>query len=250
MNVVITGSTRGLGFNIAKEFVSNGDNVVVNSRSCKNVASTLQKLRKMKRGKAFGIHGDVSRGDTSKKLATLAQRKLGNIDIWINNAGSVAGKRCDLYEYTHNDIDTIIGTNLSGTLHGCLEASLRAHHSQHYCHIFNLAGNDSGIKGYMPYTVSKIGIANIGALSAYEDNIYTGIHLLSPGLVNTELLMGPLSDEDYQAISFLCQSPEIVAKQLVRRMKKIARTKSSGTTIESLTLFKVFQLWLKRTLAG
>ncbi|KAG6739642.1 hypothetical protein POTOM_057245 [Populus tomentosa] len=97
-NVVITGSTRGLGKALAREFLLSGDHVVVASRSPESVDTTLRELEEnLKEGmitasnrtslahaKVVGIACDVCEPSDVQKLANFAVKEFGSIDIWVS----------------------------------------------------------------------------------------------------------------------------------------------------------------------
>lgn len=121
-NVVITGSTRGLGKALAREFLLSGDRVVVASRSPESVQSTLEELNEnlkecisiggtrriatLSRAKVVGVACDVCKPDEVRKLANFAVTELGSVDIWINNAGTNKGFR-PLLQFTDEDIEQL-----------------------------------------------------------------------------------------------------------------------------------------------
>jgi len=99
MNVVITGSTKGIGLAMAKEFLRYGDKVVVSSRSAERVEATVAQLREeFPEGKIVGLPCDVSVSDDVEALAGFAQQQLGTVEIWINNAGSTGFENKDLID--------------------------------------------------------------------------------------------------------------------------------------------------------
>ncbi|XP_047323174.1 chlorophyll(ide) b reductase NOL, chloroplastic-like isoform X1 [Impatiens glandulifera] len=84
-NVLITGSTKGIGFALAKEFLKTGDNVIVCSRSAERVESALQSLiHDFGQQRVWGTTCDVRQGEDVKKLVHFAQQNLKHIDIWEN----------------------------------------------------------------------------------------------------------------------------------------------------------------------
>ncbi|XP_012830609.1 PREDICTED: chlorophyll(ide) b reductase NOL, chloroplastic [Erythranthe guttata] len=107
-NVLITGSTKGIGYALAKEFLKAGDTVVICSRSEERVKSALESLR-VESGKqhVWGARCDVRKGDDVKNLVSFAQEQLNYIDIWINNAGSNAYSFKPLMEASDEDLMTI-----------------------------------------------------------------------------------------------------------------------------------------------
>ncbi|KAL4589638.1 hypothetical protein LXL04_002546 [Taraxacum kok-saghyz] len=118
-NVVITGSTRGLGKALAREFLLSGDRVVIASRSEESVDMTIKELeenlqegiatapsscrKNLAHAKVVGTSCDVCDPNDVRNLANFAVNELGSIDIWINNAGTNKGFR-PLLEFTDNDI--------------------------------------------------------------------------------------------------------------------------------------------------
>ena len=83
---LITGGTRGLGYEIAKGFVMSGADVIVSSRksdACEAVASELRALGR----RAVGIPCHVGYWDQVDTLADQAWAAFGKIDILVNNAG-------------------------------------------------------------------------------------------------------------------------------------------------------------------
>ncbi|GJN23869.1 hypothetical protein PR202_gb11559 [Eleusine coracana subsp. coracana] len=96
-NVLITGSTKGIGYALAKKFLEAGDNVIICSRSG-SLSSTAQKVEsvvgdlKKEYGDqhVWGTVCDVRDGKDVKALVEFAREKFKHIDIWINNAGSNA----------------------------------------------------------------------------------------------------------------------------------------------------------------
>ncbi|KAL1823876.1 hypothetical protein ACET3Z_010654 [Daucus carota] len=122
-NVVITGSTRGLGKALAREFLLSGDRVVVASRSSQeSVEKTIRELedsleesretaddfsrRSLENAEVVGVACDVSDPKDVKRLADFAVNEFGSIDIWINNAGTNKGFR-PLLLFSDEDIQQI-----------------------------------------------------------------------------------------------------------------------------------------------
>ena len=85
---VITGSTRGLGFEMAKEFRRNGWNVMLNGMSAERLEAAKKALEIINsNGIVAGFRADVTSAEELHALADLAKEKFGTVDIWINNAG-------------------------------------------------------------------------------------------------------------------------------------------------------------------
>lgn len=83
----VTGSSRGIGAEIAKLFASEGATVVVNYRVSKADAERVVRSIKSAGGRAFAVGGDVSDPNGVAKMFSEARRLLGGLDVLVNNAG-------------------------------------------------------------------------------------------------------------------------------------------------------------------
>ncbi|XP_020573391.1 probable chlorophyll(ide) b reductase NYC1, chloroplastic [Phalaenopsis equestris] len=265
-NVVITGSTRGLGKALAREFLLSGDRVVVASRSPESVQSTLEELNeslkegmsiagskrsaKLSRAKVVGIACDVCKADEVRNLANFAVKELGSVDIWINNAGTNKGFR-PLLQFTDEDIDQIVSTNLVGSLI-CTREAIRVMEAQEKGgHVFNMDGAGSGGSSTpltAVYGSTKCGLRQLRSSLMKEcKRSKVGVHTASPGMVLTDLLLSGSSLRNKQMFNIICELPETVARSLVPRIRVV---KGSGKAINYLTppriLVALVTAWLRR----
>lgn len=95
LRVVITGSSRGIGKALAREFLRAGDRVVVTSRSLADAQAAAAALVGEGVGGAprsvIGLACDVGDAGSVEALAGAAMHQLGGVDVWINNAGTSGG---------------------------------------------------------------------------------------------------------------------------------------------------------------
>ena len=84
--VVITGSTRGIGLGMAKEFLNRGHQVVISGTSDNSVSRALASIDIMK-DNTIGVPCLVQDPDAIQNLWNEGVKAFGKIDIWINNAG-------------------------------------------------------------------------------------------------------------------------------------------------------------------
>lgn len=110
---VITGGSRGLGFEMARAFAESGANVVVASRkaeACERAASEIQNATGQE---CLGVECHVGRWEDCDRLADMAYERFGRVDILVNNAGS-----SPLYEsldgISEALFDKVIAVNLRG----------------------------------------------------------------------------------------------------------------------------------------
>ena len=117
--VVITGATSGIGLGLVEAFLHEDYNVVGTSRSVERLQATAGKL---KAGERFlGVAGDVGKPESARKVFEQAIAKYGKVDILVNNAGIFAAK--PFVQFTPEDIEENISTNLKGMLYSSQEAA-------------------------------------------------------------------------------------------------------------------------------
>ncbi|XP_062149229.1 probable chlorophyll(ide) b reductase NYC1, chloroplastic isoform X2 [Alnus glutinosa] len=265
-NVVITGSTRGLGKALAREFLLSGDRVVVASRSPESVDMIVKELEenlkecvttvggssktKLQRAKVVGIACNVCDPDDVQKLANFAVEELGSINIWINNAGTNKGFR-PLLQFSDEDIRQIVSTNLVGSLLCTREAMQVMKNQASGGHIFNMDGAGSGGSSTpltAVYGSTKCGLRQLQASLLKEcKRSKVGVHTASPGMVLTDLLLSGSSIQNKKMFNIICELPETVARTLVPRMRVV---KGTGKAISYLTppriLLALVTAWLRR----
>uniref|UniRef100_J3KXW4 chlorophyll(ide) b reductase n=2 Tax=Oryza brachyantha TaxID=4533 RepID=J3KXW4_ORYBR len=265
-NVVITGSTRGLGKALAREFLLSGDRVVIASRSPESVLQTINELeeniqeglsvaKKKQRetllhAKVVGTSCDVCKPEDVKKLVNFARDELGSIDIWINNAGTNKGFR-PLVNFSDEDISQIVSTNLVGSLLCTREAMNVMQYQEKGGHVFNMDGAGSGGSSTpltAVYGSTKCGLRQFQASLLKESRrSKVGVHTASPGMVLTDLLLSGSSLRNKQMFNLICELPETVARTLVPRMRVV---KGSGKAVNYLTppriLLALVTAWVRR----
>ncbi|PPR97130.1 hypothetical protein GOBAR_AA23527 [Gossypium barbadense] len=264
-NVVITGSTRGLGKALAREYLLSGDRVVVASRSPESVDMTVKELeenlkegmtagglssKNLERAKVVGIACDVCEANDVEKLANFAVSELGSIDIWINNAGTNKGFR-PLLQFSDEDIKQIVSTNLVGSILCTREAMRIMKNQPKGGHIFNMDGAGSGGSSTpltAVYGSTKCGLRQLHASLLKEcKRSKVGVHTASPGMVLTDLLLSGSTLKNKQMFNLICELPETVARSLVPRMRVV---KGAGKAINYLTppriLLALITAWLRQ----
>ena len=114
--IVLTGSTRGIGFGMAREFLKRGHNVVVCGRSQKSTLQAIDALgQEFSAEQVSGKPCDVSVPEQVEQLWKHAVQQFGQVDYWINNAGLGAPREEDLVQELQE---------LSAYHEGCLNTDL------------------------------------------------------------------------------------------------------------------------------
>jgi glucose 1-dehydrogenase len=114
--VVITGSSRGIGKAIAKEFAKNNYSVLLNARDEKELIETVQEIKNeiSDPSQVAYLTGDISEEKICTSLIKEAINKFGRINVLVNNAG-ISGPSQKTNNITSKDWDYVLGVNLRGT---------------------------------------------------------------------------------------------------------------------------------------
>ena len=117
LNVVVTGSTRGIGKGLAGEILKRGHNVVVSGRTTQAVDAAIAELAPTAANGArvTGAPCDVSKRDDLQGLWDAAVAAFGRVDIWINNAG-ISHPRQRAGDMHEQDINSVQEINLLGMM--------------------------------------------------------------------------------------------------------------------------------------
>ncbi|PIA54074.1 hypothetical protein AQUCO_00900566v1 [Aquilegia coerulea] len=259
-NVLITGSTKGIGYAFAREFLKAGDNVIICSRSAERVESATQNLREeFGEQRVWGTTCNVREGKDVKALVAFAREKLKYIDIWINNAGSNAYSYRPLAETSDEDLIEVVTTNTLGLMICCREAINMMLNQPRGGHIFNMDGAGSDGRPtprFAAYGATKRSVVHLTkSLQAelrMQDVKNVVVHNLSPGMVTTDLLMaGATTKQAKFFINVLAEPAEVVAEYLIPNIRSIPSNGSTKPTyIRFLTGLKAYSQIFSRFAFG
>jgi chlorophyll(ide) b reductase len=239
LNVCITGGTRGLGKALAREFLKHGDKVIINSRNKDN----LQKVKdELSSNNLYGYICDVGNKDDIEYFTNTVVESHKDIDIWINNAGSSGGYRT-FEELDYDTIDKIVSTNFLGTVLSTKQALNTMSNQDTGGAIYNMAG--AGSSGMATPYFSVYGGTKCG-ISQFTKSIQTemkrnkvDVHVLSPGMMLTDLLMDNLNPDIFDKIKCMCSNPDLVAFHLVPRIRRAYYYADHDSYVNYLTWMKI-----------
>ncbi len=244
-SIVITGSTRGIGYGLADSFLSLDCEVMVSGRSAEGVEKAVLRLSSSHQPDRVAGHiCDVRNFDQVRALWDRAKEHFGKVDIWVNNAG-VGHPQRDFWMEPREEIDAVVGTNIVGTMYG-LRTALRGMREQGFGGIYNMEGLGSDgrrVSGLTLYGSTKSCVRYLTDAAAKEVKGSTVIvGALYPGMVVTEFLTKwyEKDSEEWERakriFNILADRVEVVAPWLVER---VMENKINGARIAWLSGRKV-----------
>ena len=215
---VITGSSRGIGKAIAKEFFISGYNLVLNSRDEQELKDTTLDIfgGSLKGGGEDDINrisflaGDISQEEACISLIEHAIQKFGRLDVLVNNAG-IRGESKKIHEMSAGEWDEVININLRSAFLCTREAvkqmlkntktsdvQLNDNNNNHNCSIINMSSYHESVPQAegVAYTVSKGGMEMLTKTVALE-LADKGIRVngIAPGAIETDMQKEVMEDE-------------------------------------------------------
>ena len=199
---VVTGSTRGIGREIARELATAGMNVVVNSSSEKSLPAAealAAEIAGQFGVEAVAVAANVADEAEANALVAAATDAFGRVDVLVNNAGitrdGLAVRMGD------EDFDAVIDINLKGTFH-CCRAAAKVMMKQRWGRIINMSSvvGVYGNAGQVNYAASKAGVIGMTKTLAKElarRNITA--NAVAPGFIATDMT-DALSEAQKEAI--------------------------------------------------
>jgi len=253
-NVVITGSTRGIGYGLADAFLARGCRVVISGREQPRVDEAVQSLdRAHGPERIAGQVCDMTRFEQVQALWDAARQRLGSIDIWINNAGR-SNLLAPFWELDPQQIQAVVETNLTGSMYGA-RVALAGLRAQGHGSLYNMEGFGSRGKRKQPgltlYGATKAAIAFLTDSLVEEtrgSNVLVGSIL--PGMVVTDMLLNQRSgdpadwERSKRAFNILADKVETVAPWIVERVLENETKRQHGLRIARLNGMKVMWRFL------
>lgn len=109
--VLVTGGSRGLGYQMVRAFAERGADLIIASRKIENCEAVAEEVRGLGR-RALAVGAHCGRWDECGMLAERAWAEFGRIDVLINNAGM--SPACPSHEVTEKLFDSVVNLNFKG----------------------------------------------------------------------------------------------------------------------------------------
>lgn len=183
--VLVTGGSRGLGYQMVKAFAERGADVVVSSRkldACEAVADEVRALGR----RALAVACHAGRWDEIDRLIETAYAEFGRIDILVNNAGM--GPRMPSHEVTEALFDSVVNLNFKGPFRLASQVAKRMYDGVGGC-IVNVSSSGSlhPLPGVVPYGSAKAALNAMSMSLASEYAPSVRVNTLSPGPFRTDI---------------------------------------------------------------
>lgn len=251
--IVITGSTRGIGYGLADEFLKRDCQVVVSGRSQASCEKAIEKLAaEHKRENVFGVPCEVSDYQAVQNLWNESKNHFGKVDVWINNAG-ISNPYTEFWNLEPQMIKSVVDTNMLGAMYGS-HVALNGFLAENSGELYNMYGFGSDgrtIDGLALYGATKYGLKYLTdslLKDAKGKNVLIGS--ISPGIVLTDLWTDLYEkqpermEKSKKIVNILGDKVETVTPYLAEQV--LANTKN-GAAIKWLTGGKA--LWRFATAA-
>ena len=193
---VVTGANTGIGQAIAIALAEAGADVACVGRT--PAEDTVAKIRALGR-KAEIVSADLSTIEPVQRIVDETVAKLGGLDILINNAGII--RRADAVDFTEQDWDAVVDTNLKSVFFLCQAAGrhMIANGGGKIVNIASMLTFQGGIR-VPSYTASKSGIGGLTKLLANEWAAKgINVNAIAPGYIATNNTAALQADEERNA---------------------------------------------------
>lgn len=198
---VVTGGTRGIGYEVVRKYLANGAKVVLFGSRKESVDKALAQLKEENSAwEVDGMYPALTDAAEVEKAINDVKDKYGKIDILVNNAGiSQSTKLCD---YTAEEFDKVIDLNVKAVFYAILPTVKIMKEQDGGCIIntssmVSISGQPAGVG----YPASKFAVNGITISLARElgpDNIR--VNAVAPGVTKTDMVAA-LPEQVVQAIS-------------------------------------------------
>jgi NAD(P)-dependent dehydrogenase (short-subunit alcohol dehydrogenase family) len=183
---LVTGGSRGIGYQMVKAFAARGADVIIASRKLENCEAVAEECRALG-VRALAISAHVGRWAECDRLLDEAWSAFGRVDILVNNAGM--SPRSPSHEVTEQLFDSVVNLNFKGPFRLASQAAKRMADGEGGC-IINVSSSGSmmPLPETVPYGSSKAALNAMSKSLAWEYAPKVRVNTLSPGAFRTDIV--------------------------------------------------------------
>ena len=183
--ILVTGGSRGLGYQMVKAFAERGADVIIASRKLDNCETVAQECRALGR-KALAISAHVGKWDECDRLIAESYAAFGRVDVLVNNAGM--SPACPSHEVTEQLFDSVLNLNFKGPFRLASQIAHRMSEGEGGC-IINVSssGGVMPLPRIIPYGSSKAALNAMSMSLAHEYGPKVRVNTLSAGPFLTDI---------------------------------------------------------------
>ena len=187
-SVLVTGGSSGIGAAVAQSFGAAGARVAVHYSHNREGAESVANVIRQAGGQAITLAGDMLERDVPARLVTQAVQAFGGLDILINNAGDMFGRRT-LEQASDADFDRVVGLNIHAAFAIC-RAATPVMRQAGYGNIINttsIAARNGGGEGVGLYGSAKAFVSTMTRALAREMAPHgVRVNGVAPGVILTD----------------------------------------------------------------
>ncbi|EMN1928581.1 SDR family oxidoreductase [Burkholderia ambifaria] len=196
---LVTGSSRGIGAEIARRLARDGFRIVVNYAGGAGPAREVVDAIAANGGEAIAVQADIADPTAVAALFDAAEQAFGRIDVVVNSAGVM--KLGAIADYDDTTFDQTVAINLKGTFNVSREAAKRVRSGGR---IVNLSSTMVGVRlpTYGVYVATKAAVEGLTQVLAQEmRGRGISVNAVAPGPVATELFLDGKSPEQVDRLA-------------------------------------------------
>lgn len=187
--VLITGSSTGIGAAAARAFGAHGARVAVHYNASEAEARAVQAAVERAGGAGACFRADLARPGEPTRLIEAVRTHFGRIDVLINNAGSVFGRK-PFGEWSAAEFDAMLQLNVRSVVEACqaIAGVFRAQGGGNLINVTSIAARNGGGPGVVLYAATKGFVSTLTRGLAKElapDKVR--VNAVAPGVILTPL---------------------------------------------------------------
>jgi NAD(P)-dependent dehydrogenase (short-subunit alcohol dehydrogenase family) len=182
---LVTGGSRGLGYQMVKAFAERGADCIIASRKLENCETVAEEVRRLGR-RALAAQVHAAKWPSIDALIDTVYAEFGRVDILVNNAGM--SPPMPSHEVTEELFDSVVGLNFKGPFRLASQIAKRMADADGGV-IINVTSSGSlmPLPGIVPYGAAKAALNSMSRSLAAEYGPKVRVNTLSPGPFLTDI---------------------------------------------------------------